>query len=682
MRLTLRTLLAWMDDTLEPGQVREIGKQVAESPFAQELSDRINRVTRQRRLSVPSSSGSDVTDPNVVASYLDNDLDADGVAEFEKRCLTLDVNLAEVASVHQILSLLGQKVKVPDEARTRMYQLVKGREAIAPRRPASARRVVKEPVTKPIQPWVVPEPPKRPWIERYGPAAACVLLILLSSWAAKESLTKPPEPAPPPLLADSTGQPAGASGAAPAEGPVLAGGPTTEAGKLAAAGPEAAANADVVPPPGADVTPEPAPAPEPAAAAKTAAAEKPKPAPLPVVPQGAVGVAEKAEGILLREELGQWVRLDKETPLKTLDRVLCLEPFPAVVDVGKIRIYLVRETEIRILSQPTDTVPTIELVQGRIAIRQPAANALKVVFANQTVALEMSSDSVFGMERVMMQGQGAYPLHVAEPMPLGILCKQGEVTIAVGATRQTLKAMNTALVGPAGQFGTGSRPDLPPWVTQTESTGYELQMMEQFLKLFHANRPVLTDLVSAIDDDREEIKVRAIGALESMGDLSYLTPTLSRPKDPLARRITIAAIRVYMMQGPEAAGRVRKALDEEFGDERLGGLAHHMLIGYTPEEAAKPDLYNRLVELLSPEQDSLALRELALETLMRLTGRDNLGYDPDKPAGKGFDAWNDLLRRNELRSPAGAPRNDARSTPAPPRPGRTKNGGKNGSGQR
>ena len=75
MRLTLRTLLAWLDDTLEPTQVREIGRQVKESPLAQELAERIHRVTRQRRLTVPPSSGPDGTDPNIVASYLDNDLD-------------------------------------------------------------------------------------------------------------------------------------------------------------------------------------------------------------------------------------------------------------------------------------------------------------------------------------------------------------------------------------------------------------------------------------------------------------------------------------------------------------------------------------------------------------------------------------------------------------------------------
>src|SRR5688572_1351055 len=100
MRLTLRTLLAWLDDTLPPAQVREIGKQVSESPFPKELVERIHRVARQRRLTVPASTGPDGTDPNLVASYLDNELDPDHVAEYEKLFLTSDVHLAEVASVH------------------------------------------------------------------------------------------------------------------------------------------------------------------------------------------------------------------------------------------------------------------------------------------------------------------------------------------------------------------------------------------------------------------------------------------------------------------------------------------------------------------------------------------------------------------------------------------------------
>ena len=130
MRLTLRTLLAWLDDKLSAAEVREIGKQVAESPYAQELIEQIQPVTRQRRLTVPSTTGPDATDPNMVASYIDSELDQDLVPEYEKLCLTSDVHMAEVASVHQILSLFGQKAKVPDEARNRMYHLVRGREAI------------------------------------------------------------------------------------------------------------------------------------------------------------------------------------------------------------------------------------------------------------------------------------------------------------------------------------------------------------------------------------------------------------------------------------------------------------------------------------------------------------------------------------------------------------------------
>ena len=56
MRLTLRTLLSWLDDTLPAPEVRAIGQQVNESPYARELVDRIRKVTRQRRLSVPPSS--------------------------------------------------------------------------------------------------------------------------------------------------------------------------------------------------------------------------------------------------------------------------------------------------------------------------------------------------------------------------------------------------------------------------------------------------------------------------------------------------------------------------------------------------------------------------------------------------------------------------------------------------
>ena len=140
VRLTLRTLLAYLDDTLEPHEIKEIGQKVAESDAAQELVARIKQITRRRRLTTPPANGPGAKfDANTVAEYLDNELSSDLVAELEKTCLESDVHLAEVASCHQILTLvLGEPALVPPTARERMYGLVKGREAIPFRKARTA----------------------------------------------------------------------------------------------------------------------------------------------------------------------------------------------------------------------------------------------------------------------------------------------------------------------------------------------------------------------------------------------------------------------------------------------------------------------------------------------------------------------------------------------------------------
>lgn len=125
MRLTLRTLLAYLDDLLEPSQTKEIGAKVNESGYASMLVNRIREVMRRRRLTAPEVSGPGMgLDPNNVAEYLDNTLAPDAVADVEKVCLDSDVHLAEVAASHQILTLvLGEPVDVPASTRERMYAL-------------------------------------------------------------------------------------------------------------------------------------------------------------------------------------------------------------------------------------------------------------------------------------------------------------------------------------------------------------------------------------------------------------------------------------------------------------------------------------------------------------------------------------------------------------------------------
>ncbi len=130
MRLTLRTMLAYLDDILEPADRDEIGRKIEESDFAKQLVNRIRESTHKLRLGAPKLSGKGPgMDPNTVAEYLDNTLAGERVPDFEKVCLESDTHLAEVAASHQILTLvLGQPVDVDPAMKRRIYGLVRAEE--------------------------------------------------------------------------------------------------------------------------------------------------------------------------------------------------------------------------------------------------------------------------------------------------------------------------------------------------------------------------------------------------------------------------------------------------------------------------------------------------------------------------------------------------------------------------
>lgn len=609
MRLTLRTLIAWLDDKLTPTEVRTIGQQVAESPFARELVDRIQRVTRQRRLTVPNDTGPDSVDPNVVASYLDSHLTAEQVADYEKRCLTSDVHLAEVASVHQILSLFGHKAKVPPDAKLRMYRLVRGRETsrqgkAAPARPTAP--IPRAPITEPISAWT-DSVPRRHLVERFGPPALVLGLIVLMGVTAAYSLR--PEAATPSIALKRPDKAA------------IAPRPDAEAG----------AN-KVVP-----VRPPIAPA-EPA----KGETRPDEPRPDETAP-GDVGTIEAIQGVVLRPnaDATDWLRVEANEPLKGPARLLNLAPFRNTLKLGKSQVDLVGSTDVVVEDSDRDQAARVELRRGQIVLRSGGASApFAVRFEGQVVSILPPAGSEVGVERIPAPVAGQ-----AEPAPprLRIFVPDGQATLKVGDTSETVSGPADVSLQASGRFSEKGRQPTPAWVAETASSPFNKEIGDQFIMLIRPGRPILSSLVEAMDDPQKDVKRMAVLALGSIGAMEMVVEVAFRKEDSAIHRAGVEVLRSGLAGGGRSATAVRDALARKF-DPPWAGVTERLLVGFRAEDARDEETMARLVEYLAKAPDR-GTRELALDDLRSLTGRDSLEYDPDSPEGKGLKAWQDLVRK-------------------------------------
>lgn len=434
MRLTLRTLLAYLDDALDPAETKLIGQKIQESAVAGKLVSLIRLVVRQRRLKAPSISGPNVgIDPNVVAQYLDSTLPPDQVVEVEKVLLTSDELLAEVASCHQVLALnAGKPAEVSAVSRERLYAL--GPVAHADQLQVEETRLVSgnaqtdgavarttdHAAKTPAKPEhaEVPEYLRHSsWSQRVFPTAIVALLIvvcvgllisdpgfLTGIREAKRELTKSEREAtkPGPSSTDNADSKSEVDGDANSQAMAATTPAADSKAEVPAVVPAPSLPPSIDPMPLADVpepskaptTPDkkPMPADAPADAAVVAKTTSPAvvvpPAttvpggkdPTPVLNAAPVQYTSN-DGVVLRWDDAQrhWFLLPRRSAVATSERMVVLEPFEAMFDIdrGAVVATVLGDSVIRILPPDRSTTSGLEIRRGRVLLRSSRKEGAK-----------------------------------------------------------------------------------------------------------------------------------------------------------------------------------------------------------------------------------------------------------------------------------------------------------------
>jgi len=466
MRLTLRTLLAWLDTVLLPDDQRSLGEKVASSPVAPQLIARIREVVERPVLAAPRPSGRGLADDaNSVAEYLDNTLPADQLEAFERVCIESDVHLAEVAACHGILAEIAREplaVEPLDVASRRRLMTAIRQHMLPEPNPAAPAGGQRGPAVAAVdraacdtvlgQPLEVRRPattqPKAPLAAWLSAAVALLLLATLGGflwWSlARDTRRKvavrpnpPPavaavQPVPPaeePQRGDEPAEPAAdpARAAAvavtpPADEPEVP--PDSLAVAVPAAAPPAGPVVEPDAPAGAAVLSPRVPqgdalaiaaAPEmPQRPAEPARPAEPPPASAPGDPgvgfvSGAALLLHKAAAEPAAAGLSGWAALPPNAPLEPREDLIAPPFCRPEVSVGGVTIRLEPNTRVAI-TRDADGSPRLEIVFGRAVVRSSVAKPRLGIIAGGLVGVITDGlRGPVGVEVLLDRAPGADP---------------------------------------------------------------------------------------------------------------------------------------------------------------------------------------------------------------------------------------------------------------------------------
>jgi hypothetical protein len=677
--LTLRTLLAYLDDTLEPAQAKEVGQKIADNELAQKLIERIKTVLRDPRLTTPPSTGPNVKlDVHTIAEYLDNVLPAEKAAEVEELCLGNEAYLAEIAACHQILTqTLGESALVPPPARQRMYGLIKGRGI--PRRrsravetpPAEAPRPEHDEDDEALLLGLPPLLRQGGWLRWLAPLAGVIGLCVLLGLVIWQAL---PQTAP--------------TEHARAEVPAAVPLPEDRPAEPKIAPPEAKTPA--LPPPVEPVKPplEKPPQPE----------ELPKPIPKPVPKQVIDRVPEKlpsaerkvvgqyvatGRSILLRRTAADaWQRLTPPAPVTSTELLVSLPGYHSELMIDGVRLTLwgslpqfnaapqfapelpVVESAIVLHVPDADRDVDFTLDRGRVVLanlRQGAAR-VRLRFPNEIWDLTLESQAQLSVEL-----WSRYPRDVPfSPVPGGegpmymlyLLVLKGEAAVRFDFRTTALQAparLSWTNIGP-GVEGPQPLAEPPRWFAKPLPQVAQVQQMIAALdelNLALNRKGANLDLVLAETRESPRPATRMLGIL-CLGAIDAISGLVDALEDerPDVREEAINTLRHWSGLRPDNDRILFQLLQDKKNYSRVHATIFMQLLhGFSENDSARPETYDTLLAYL--KHDKIAIRELAWYHLSRLVPEQARRMPFDAAADKEqrdrqYDLWRQFIPEGKL----------------------------------
>lgn len=685
VRLTLRTLLAYLDDTLPPPQLSQISQQINESEVAQELMQRIQAVLQDRRLTTPSLAGPGAKlDPNTVADYLDNTLTGDQLADVEQFLLDSDLYLAEAAACHQILTLfLGQPINVPTLARKRMYGVGKQGAVGAT---ASTAKDKTRPISAEMDDGEEGEEEygeldKR----RLGALVAVVglaVLICLAVWqlwphgiakptdmfAANTNTTGPEDKSPQP-------------GTQPATQPATTPQPTLSNKVVAPTPPDKST----------DKPPEKDPDKNTDKTTDKTTEKPPDKQPIDQQPKGGPS-QERREGIgrqiiptgtqpalllALKPGANQWQKLTREAPVASTDTLMSLPGYrtdiqlesqvrltlygnlPEVYQNFTLQEFPALESRIVLHVPEREIDADLTLERGRIILASTKEKG------DARVRVRMSPDEVWELTLpnkqtlVCIERTGAYMAGARfdktgkgeGPMVFALMWGlKGQTGVKIrfrefALPEKSLFTWNSWQGAP--KEGPQPAPALPRWFTETKpaATPYvkDTRIAVEELGTKLANKPVEVALAEARTEPRMANRIVALRCWAAIDGITNLMDALQDETDPLGREMAILSLRHWIGQQNEDAVILFKTLRTKMNYTEVDAEETLDLLFPVSQQAARsPETYEKLIGNLTHRR--LPIRELSFWWLMVLAHDigTKIKYEPagDKDAlARGQAEW-------------------------------------------